>query len=145
MPKPHRLWLASIHRYVNPSSGAALATRELLELLAARDWDCSSFACRVLDFAQETPLEDVLASSEHQTPRVPAALSRGGTAEVFDLELNGARIAALVAGQYQQAFETFASGEQSEQQRTLAAWTNPSHSATNCDDPRQMRRIARST
>ena len=37
---PHRLLFASIHSYLDPSSGAALATRELLELLAARGWDC---------------------------------------------------------------------------------------------------------
>ena len=32
----HRLLFASIHSYLDPASGAALATRELLELLAAR-------------------------------------------------------------------------------------------------------------
>jgi hypothetical protein len=92
MPNPHRLLFASIHSYLDPSSGAALATRELLELLAARDWDCRAFTCGVLDFAHETPLEDLLASIEHRTPPVTAALSRGGNAEVFDLEWNGVRI-----------------------------------------------------
>jgi glycosyltransferase involved in cell wall biosynthesis len=95
MPKPHRLLFASIHSYLDPSSGAALATRELLELLAARDWDCRAFTCGVLDFAHETPLEEVLASVEHPTPPVTAALSRGGHAEVFDLESNGVRITLL--------------------------------------------------
>ena len=32
-----RLLFSSIHCYLDPSSGAALCTRELLELLAARD------------------------------------------------------------------------------------------------------------
>ena len=32
----HRLLFASIHSYLDPASGAALATRELLELMAAR-------------------------------------------------------------------------------------------------------------
>jgi hypothetical protein len=95
MPKPHRLLFASIHSYLDPSSGASLATRELLELLAARDWDCRAFTCGVLDFAQETPLQDVLASIEHPTAPVTAALSRGGNAEVFDLESNGVRITLL--------------------------------------------------
>ena len=34
-----RLLFASIHGYLDPSSGAALATRDLLELLAARGVD----------------------------------------------------------------------------------------------------------
>jgi glycosyltransferase involved in cell wall biosynthesis len=95
MPKPHRLLFASIHSYLDPSSGASLATRELLELLAARDWDCRAFTCGVLDYAQETPLEEVLTAIEHPTPPVTAALSRGGHAEVSDLELNGVRITLL--------------------------------------------------
>ena len=83
----HRLLFASIHSYLDPSSGAALCTRELLEILAARDWDCRAFTCGLLDYAEETPLEDVLASMDRPVPRVTAALSRGGDAEVFDLEL----------------------------------------------------------
>ena len=46
----HRLLFASIHSYLDPSSGAALATRELLELLAGRGWDCRAFTCGVLDY-----------------------------------------------------------------------------------------------
>ena len=92
---PHRLLFASIHSYLDPSSGAALATRELLELLAARGWDCRAFTCGVLDYQNETPLEDVLASIERPTSRVGAALSRGGEAEVFDLELDGVRVTLL--------------------------------------------------
>ncbi|MGZ3414099.1 MAG: hypothetical protein ACXWNX_10435 [Isosphaeraceae bacterium] len=34
---PMRLLFSSIHCYLDPSSGAALCTGELLELLAARD------------------------------------------------------------------------------------------------------------
>ena len=92
---PHRLLFASIHSYLDPSSGAALATRELLELLAARGWDCRALTCGVLDYQNETPLEDVLASIERPTSRVGAALSRGGEAEVFDLELDGVRLTLL--------------------------------------------------
>ena len=71
-----RLLFASIHSYLDPSSGAALATRELLELLAARGWDCRAFTCGVLDYQNETPLEDVLAAIERPTRRSTAALSR---------------------------------------------------------------------
>ena len=56
----HRLLFASIHSYLDPSSGAALATRELLVLLAARGWDYRAFICGVLDYQNETPIEDVL-------------------------------------------------------------------------------------
>ena len=81
--------------YLDPSSGAALATRELLELMAARGWDCRALTCGVLDYQNETPLEDVLAAIERPTPRTGAALSRGGEAEVFDLELDGVRVTLL--------------------------------------------------
>ena len=94
MTKP-RLLFASIHSYLDPSSGAALSTRELLELLAARDWDCRALACGVLDYGNETPLEDVLASIDRPVAPVTAALVRGGEAEVFDLELNGVRVTLL--------------------------------------------------
>ena len=91
----HRLLFASIHSYLDPSSGAALATRELLEILSARGWDCRAFTCGVLDYQTETPLEDVLAAIDRPAQRIGAALSRGGQAEVFDLELNGVRVTLL--------------------------------------------------
>ena len=91
----HRLLFASIHSYVDPSSGAALATRESLELLATRGWDCRALTCGVLDYQNETPLEDVLATIERPASRAGAALSRGGEAEVFDLELDGVRVTLL--------------------------------------------------
>jgi glycosyltransferase involved in cell wall biosynthesis len=91
----HRLLFASIHSYLDPSSGAALATRELLELLAGRGWDCRALTCGVLDYQNETPIEDVLASIGRPTPRSGAALSRGGEAEVFDVEVDGVRVTIL--------------------------------------------------
>ena len=90
-----RLLFASIHSYLDPSSGAALATRELLELAGARGWDCRALTCGVLDYERETSLDDVLAAVDRATPRVGAALSRGGEAEVFDLELDGVRVTLL--------------------------------------------------
>jgi len=90
-----RLLFASIHSYLDHSSGAAMATRDLLELLAAQDWDCRALTCGVLDYEQETPLEDVLDALERPTSRAGAALSRGGEAEVFDLELDGVRVTLL--------------------------------------------------
>jgi glycosyltransferase involved in cell wall biosynthesis len=91
----HRLLFASTHCYVDPSSGAALATRELLELLSARGWDCRALCCGVLDYQENTPLENVLAAIERPTARSDAALSLGGVAEVFDLLLDGVRVTLL--------------------------------------------------
>ena len=51
--------------------------------------------CGVLDFQNETPLDDVLAAIDRPSSRVGAALSRGGEAEVFDLELDGVRLTLL--------------------------------------------------
>jgi hypothetical protein len=90
-----RLLFASIHSYLDPSSGASLATREVLQLLAARGWDCRALTCGVLDYAEETPLDDALSALDQPTPRVGAALSLGGEAEVFDLELDGIRVTLL--------------------------------------------------
>ena len=59
-----RLLFASIHSYLDPSSGTALATRELLELLTARGMDCRALCTGVLDYERETTLDEVLASLE---------------------------------------------------------------------------------
>ncbi len=45
-----RLLFASIHSYLDPSSGAAVGTRELLDLLAARGMDCRVLCAGVLDY-----------------------------------------------------------------------------------------------
>ena len=90
----HRLLFVSVHSYLDLSSGAALATRDLLELLAARGWDCRALACGVLDYDEETPLEDVLAAMDRPFSRAGAA-PRGGEAEVLDLEVNGVRVTLL--------------------------------------------------
>lgn len=71
-----RLLFASIHGYLDPSSGAALATRKLLEQLAARGWECRALACGVLDYEHETPLEEVLAAMEAPLERAEADLKR---------------------------------------------------------------------
>ena len=51
-----RLLFASIHSDLDPSGGAALSTRELLELLAARGADCRALTAGVLDYERETTL-----------------------------------------------------------------------------------------
>jgi hypothetical protein len=54
--------LFTIHSYLDLSGGAALSTRELLELLAARGADCAALTAGVLDYERETTLH-VLSSS----------------------------------------------------------------------------------
>ena len=49
MPKLHLLF-SSYHCYLDDSSGAALSTRDLLELLACRGWSCRVFCGPHLDF-----------------------------------------------------------------------------------------------
>ncbi len=91
----NRLLFASIHSYLDPSSGAAMASRELLELLTIRGWDCRVLACGVLDYQRETPLEEALATMELPAARAAAGLSRCGSAEVFDLEVGGVRVTLM--------------------------------------------------
>jgi hypothetical protein len=86
-----RLLFASIHSYLDPSSGAALATREMLELLAGRGMDCRVLSAGVLDHERETSLDEVLAALELPTRRFQAELGRGGSTEVIDLSVNGVR------------------------------------------------------
>jgi len=62
-PKP-RLLFCSYHCYWDPSSGAALCTRELLELLAGRGWGCRVFCGPRLDFEEPPALARFLAAQQ---------------------------------------------------------------------------------
>jgi glycosyltransferase involved in cell wall biosynthesis len=90
-----RLLFASVHSPIDPSSGAALATRDVLELLTARGWDCRMLAAGVLDYEQDTPLEAVLDGLGLPHDRVPATLGGGRRVEVLDLEPDGVRTTLL--------------------------------------------------
>jgi len=90
-----RLLFASIHSYLDPSSGAAMASREVLELLTARGWDCRALTCGVLDYQRETALDEALATMELPAERAGAGLSRGGSAEVIDLDVGGVRVTLM--------------------------------------------------
>lgn len=63
MPK---LLFASWHRLIDPSSGAAVATRDLLELMAARGWECRAFCGPQLDFESGESISRLFA--EQQIP-----------------------------------------------------------------------------
>ena len=55
------LLCCSYHCIVDPSSGAAQATRDLLALLAGRGWDCRVLCGPRVDFEMHHPLQQVLA------------------------------------------------------------------------------------
>ena len=84
-----RLLFSSIHCYLDPSSDAALCTRELLELLAARGMDCRVLTTGILDPERETSLDEVLAALELPTRGSRRSWERAGAAEVIDLGVNG--------------------------------------------------------
>jgi len=88
---------SSIHCYLDPSSGAALCTRELLELLSARGMDCRVLTTGILDPERETSLDEVLAALELPDRWFQAALVRGGSAEAIDLRIYGVRVMLMPA------------------------------------------------
>lgn len=90
-----RLLFASIHSYLDTSSGAALCTKELLELLAARGMDCRVFCAGVLDHERETSLDELLATLGFSASRLQAGLSNGKSAKVLDLAVNAVRVTLL--------------------------------------------------
>jgi glycosyltransferase involved in cell wall biosynthesis len=90
-----RLLFSSIHSYLDPSSGAAMATRELLELLAVRGMDCRVLSAGVLDYERETTLDDVFATLGLPAQQVQAELSDGRSAKMIDLTMNGVRVALV--------------------------------------------------
>ena len=93
--KLERLLFASIHGYLDPSNGAATASRDLLELLRARGIDCRVLSTGVLDYREETPLETVLEQLDVPVSRGRAPLAKGGTAPIFDFTLAGVRVTLL--------------------------------------------------
>ena len=92
-----RLLFASVHCYLDPSSGAALCTREMLELLAVRGMDCPVLTTGILDPERETSLDEVLAGLELPPRRFQAQLGTGRAAEVIDLGVNGVRVTVMPA------------------------------------------------
>ncbi len=90
-----RILFSSIHCYLDPSSGAALCTRELLELLAARGADCRVLTTAILDPERDTTLDEVLATLELPCQRFRAEMATGKPAEVVDLTVNGVRVTVM--------------------------------------------------
>jgi glycosyltransferase involved in cell wall biosynthesis len=90
-----RLLFASCHGYVDHASGAALATRDILSLLARDGVDCRVLSTGVLDYERETPLRPVLDSLGIPIHQAYAQLSDGHSVEVFDFELDGVRTTVM--------------------------------------------------
>jgi hypothetical protein len=90
-----RLLFSSIHCYLDPASGAALCTRELLELLAARGMDCRVLTTGVLDPERETTRDELFATLELPIRRFQAELGTGRAAEVTDLSAGGVRVTLM--------------------------------------------------
>jgi glycosyltransferase involved in cell wall biosynthesis len=93
--KLERLLFASCHGYLDPSNGAATATRDLMELLTSLGVDCRVLSTGVFDYDRETPVETVLDALGAPAERCAAPLSRGGVADVYDLTLSGVRVTLL--------------------------------------------------
>src|SRR5437764_15484981 len=74
--RPRRLLFCSYHGYLDPSSGAALATRDLLEALAGRGWACGVLCGPDLDFERPESPEQLL--SDHRLPFEARRASAGG-------------------------------------------------------------------
>jgi glycosyltransferase involved in cell wall biosynthesis len=62
--RKRRLLFGSYHCYWDRSSGAALCTRELLELLTQRGWSCRVFCGPLLDFEHARCLAELLDSQQ---------------------------------------------------------------------------------
>jgi glycosyltransferase involved in cell wall biosynthesis len=90
-----RLLFASTHSYLDPSSGAALCSRDVLELLAARGVDCRALCTGVLDYDAETRAEDVLDLVGVPYDRAVALLASGTSTGVIDSTLNGVRVTVM--------------------------------------------------
>ena len=90
-----RLLFASVHSYLDPSSGAATATRDLLEVLAERGHDCRVLSAGLLDYERDTPLEDVLSTLDVPFSRDAAKRADGTGVAVLDLVLRGVRVTLM--------------------------------------------------
>ncbi|MDY3554843.1 glycosyltransferase [Gemmata sp. JC717] len=83
------LLFASYHAYLDHASGAALATRDLFEGLAARGWSCRVVCGPALDHGDGRDPAQVLAGHRLAYQRERCAPPGGGRYELFHFVLNG--------------------------------------------------------
>jgi glycosyltransferase involved in cell wall biosynthesis len=91
---PPRLLFCSYHCYLDPSSGAALATRDLMELLAAGGWPCGVFSGPQLDYEEGESLAQILADYGHQ-PDVPRSAAGHERFTVYHFHQGGLPVSVL--------------------------------------------------
>ena len=88
-----KILFCSYHSYLDPTSGAAIATRDLLEMLSAQGWECAVLSGPDLDFGAEGALEAVLRAE-----KVPLQIRSGNVADVdctlYHCLLNGVTVHA---------------------------------------------------
>jgi glycosyltransferase involved in cell wall biosynthesis len=89
VPDNPRLLFASYHAYLDHASGAALATRDLFEDLAAHGWNCRVVCGPKFDHPDGRRVGDVLRERQlaHHVER--CAPARGRRYELFHYTLNG--------------------------------------------------------
>jgi glycosyltransferase involved in cell wall biosynthesis len=88
-----RLLFASYHAYLDHASGAALATRDLFEDLAAHGWDCRAVCGPHLDYADGRGPSDVLRECGVPYHVERCAPTRGVRYELYHFSLGGVPVA----------------------------------------------------
>ncbi|WP_165070893.1 glycosyltransferase [Paludisphaera rhizosphaerae] len=84
-----RLLFASVHGYVDPSSGAACATRDALELLASRGVECRVASTGILSYDRARPVEPLLEAAGVASASDPGA---GGPLGIWSFDLGGVAV-----------------------------------------------------
>ncbi len=86
---------SSMHGHLDPSSGAAIATRELLELPSSRGSERRVFMAGVLDDEEGTSLDQALGTQGLPAPRFAADLSESHATDGMDVEAGRVRCTIL--------------------------------------------------
>lgn len=90
-----RLLFASCHSYVDPSSGAAWATRDVLELLVACGVECRAITTGVLSYERETALAPVLRALEVPLRPFTTAREQGEAVDACEFQLGGVGVTLI--------------------------------------------------
>jgi glycosyltransferase involved in cell wall biosynthesis len=83
---------ASWHSYLDPASGAALATRDLFEDLTGNGWDCKVVCGPVSDDAAARPISEILASHRLAYYRERCAPSACAPYELYHFTCGGVTV-----------------------------------------------------
>jgi glycosyltransferase involved in cell wall biosynthesis len=84
-----KILFASTHCLIDPSSGAAIATKDLLASLARQGDECSAVCCGILDFHRETPVESILERLEIPVEILIARTDDDRSFPLLDLQVDG--------------------------------------------------------